>query len=161
MKCPFCTTFVALDKSSLKKHLWADHWGRKLIQCEQCSFSTHCNAALAIHISCKHEGSNRFKCPHDDCAKSYYAKSDLVQHDLSVHKKSKPFACESCKFKTSCQRSLRQHSKRKHSSERPFKCFCEKGFIFKSFLLSHWKRVHDGLTMKFQLVNGCTVAVAE
>ena len=157
IQCLVCPV-VTLDKGELKRHICTAHVGREFIQCPECDLSFYRHLHLERHMSTKHGREKPFKCHYQDCLKTYIHVRDLNNHISAFHLNLRPYSCSDCEYKARDKRDLSQHVKIRHSSFRPFKCFCKKSFVFKSKLTRHWKAVHRGHVMKFQIKNGLSLA---
>uniref|UniRef100_A0A1B6CHA5 C2H2-type domain-containing protein n=2 Tax=Clastoptera arizonana TaxID=38151 RepID=A0A1B6CHA5_9HEMI len=104
-----------------------------------------------IKISAERDGSTLFCCP--ECH-MVFARRDLLEQHLSVHKGDRKFECNLCGISLKRKEHLDQH-KRGHSEERPFICvICCKGFKRNEHLRRHIS-IHAG--DKTHVCNECVV----
>lgn len=103
-----------------------------------------------MHVSLKpsdgyiEEPGDKRKTTCDECGMHMY-RSSLKHHKSSVHRKYKPFLCESCDFACSLQNTLKRHVSRYHNDNPDvFSCdLCDYNAISKSNLKKHRFSVHE------------------
>ncbi|XP_037293254.1 zinc finger protein 260-like isoform X2 [Manduca sexta] len=79
----------------------------------------------------------------DICGKVFVNSDKLLVHKKKVHFKN-PVKCSKCPRILASEYYLGRHMKRKHESQRDFICSaCGRGFVFKTELSSHFRKVHD------------------
>lgn len=106
--------------------------------CKQCSYKTLCKAVLDAHTNKKHLNIRPFVC--NTCYKSFYRKSNLVEH-IHSHENIKEL-CELCGDVFRQKKSLMDHL-RLHYNDRPYECnICGKKFITSGRRSDHMKRSH-------------------
>ena len=107
---------------------------------EGCDKKFHLKANLKAHIDVVHLKVKSVEC--DVCGKQFYNQSQLKahmqRHDTDSH------ICEHCSHQFSCDKTLKEHIKLKHSGDSSvLKCtVCHKGFSTKQNLKSHFSRIH-------------------
>ncbi|CAH0551820.1 unnamed protein product [Brassicogethes aeneus] len=104
--------------------------------CEECGQVLHSAKALLIH-SRAHKSLKPYVC--DTCGRSYSQTSHLWQH-MRFHQGIKPFACphEGCEARYTIRPDLKDHIRKVHTRERPFKCtVCNKCFLTGSVYYQH------------------------
>ncbi|KAJ8972879.1 hypothetical protein NQ317_015784 [Molorchus minor] len=92
--------------------------------------------ALLIH-SRAHKSLKPYVC--ETCGRSYSQTSHLWQH-MRFHQGIKPFACphEGCEARYTIRPDLKDHIRKVHTRERPFKCtVCDKCFLTGSVYYQH------------------------
>ncbi|GLV39859.1 matotopetli [Carabus blaptoides fortunei] len=105
-------------------------------KCDQCGQVLQSAKALMIH-SRAHQSLKPYVC--DQCGRSYSQTSHLWQH-MRFHQGIKPFACphEGCEARYTIRPDLKDHIRKVHTRERPFKCsVCEKSFLTGSVYYQH------------------------
>ncbi|VEN42927.1 unnamed protein product [Callosobruchus maculatus] len=104
--------------------------------CEECGQVLHSAKALLIH-SRAHKSLKPYVC--ETCGRSYSQTSHLWQH-MRFHQGIKPFACphERCEARYTIRPDLKDHIRKVHTRERPFKCnVCDKCFLTGSVYYQH------------------------
>ncbi|CAG9863226.1 unnamed protein product [Phyllotreta striolata] len=104
--------------------------------CEECGQVLHSAKALTIH-SRAHKSLKPYVC--ETCGRSYSQTSHLWQH-MRFHQGIKPFACphEGCEARYTIRPDLKDHIRKAHTRERPFKCnVCDKCFLTGSVYYQH------------------------
>ncbi|XP_030748180.1 zinc finger protein 208 isoform X2 [Sitophilus oryzae] len=104
--------------------------------CEECNQTLPSAKALLIHCRA-HKSLKPYVC--DTCGRSYSQTSHLWQH-MRFHQGIKPFACphEGCEARYTIRPDLKDHIRKVHTRERPFKCnVCNKCFLTGSVYYQH------------------------
>ncbi|CAH1979705.1 unnamed protein product [Acanthoscelides obtectus] len=104
--------------------------------CDECGQVLHSAKALLIH-SRAHKSLKPYVC--ETCGRSYSQTSHLWQH-MRFHQGIKPFACphECCEARYTIRPDLKDHIRKVHTRERPFKCnVCDKCFLTGSVYYQH------------------------
>ncbi|XP_018328919.1 zinc finger protein Xfin-like isoform X2 [Agrilus planipennis] len=104
--------------------------------CDECGQVVHSAKALVIH-SRAHQSLKPYVC--EQCGRSYSQTSHLWQH-MRFHQGIKPFACphEGCEARYTIRPDLKDHIRKVHTRERPFKCaVCNKCFLTGSVYYQH------------------------
>ncbi|XP_017768225.1 PREDICTED: zinc finger protein 420-like [Nicrophorus vespilloides] len=105
-------------------------------KCEECDQVVHSSKALLIH-SRAHQSLKPYVC--EICKRCYSQTSHLWQH-MRFHQGIKPFACphEGCEARYTIRPDLKDHIRKVHTRERPFKCsVCDKCFLTGSVYYQH------------------------
>lgn len=105
-------------------------------KCEECDQVVHSAKALLIH-SRAHQSLKPYVC--EICKRCYSQTSHLWQH-MRFHQGIKPFACphEGCEARYTIRPDLKDHIRKVHTRERPFKCsVCDKCFLTGSVYYQH------------------------
>ncbi|RZB89849.1 zinc finger protein 91 [Asbolus verrucosus] len=130
-QCERCTE-VWDTITELETHREKEHAAN--FNCDECG---QANArALLIH-SRAHKSLKPYVC--DTCGRSYSQTSHLWQH-MRFHQGIKPFACphEGCEARYTIRPDLKDHIRKVHTRERPFKCsVCGKCFLTGSVYYQH------------------------
>ncbi|KAF7280946.1 hypothetical protein GWI33_005279 [Rhynchophorus ferrugineus] len=104
--------------------------------CDECGQTLASAKALLIHCRA-HKSLKPYVC--DTCGRSYSQTSHLWQH-MRFHQGIKPFACphEGCEARYTIRPDLKDHIRKVHTRERPFKCnVCNKCFLTGSVYYQH------------------------
>ncbi|KAL1502148.1 hypothetical protein ABEB36_007334 [Hypothenemus hampei] len=120
---------VSLENHRIKEHI-------ATFCCEECGQTLGSAKALLVH-SRAHKSLKPYVC--DTCGKSYSQTSHLWQH-MRFHQGIKPFACphEGCEARYTIRPDLKDHIRKVHTRERPFKCnVCKKCFLTGSVYYQH------------------------
>ncbi|XP_045461019.1 zinc finger protein Xfin-like [Harmonia axyridis] len=120
--------------TDLEKHRDEEHAAS--FSCEDCGQILHSAKALLIHCRA-HKCLKPYVC--DTCGRSYSQTSHLWQH-MRFHQGIKPFACphEGCEARYTIRPDLKDHIRKVHTRERPFKCaVCNKCFLTGSVYYQH------------------------
>ncbi|KAK9880611.1 hypothetical protein WA026_011850 [Henosepilachna vigintioctopunctata] len=129
-RCPLVWDNV----NDLEKHREREHAAS--FSCEDCGQILHSAKALLIHCRA-HKCLKPYVC--DTCGRSYSQTSHLWQH-MRFHQGIKPFACphEGCEARYTIRPDLKDHIRKVHTRERPFKCaVCNKCFLTGSVYYQH------------------------
>ncbi|KAL3287083.1 hypothetical protein HHI36_001567 [Cryptolaemus montrouzieri] len=129
-RCPLVWDSV----NDLEKHREKEHAAS--FSCEDCGQILHSAKALLIHCRA-HKCLKPYVC--DTCGRSYSQTSHLWQH-MRFHQGIKPFACphEGCEARYTIRPDLKDHIRKVHTRERPFKCsVCNKCFLTGSVYYQH------------------------
>jgi len=108
-------------------------------QCSLYGKAFKCNSSLQVHLR-THTSETPFSCAHCDykCAQ----KGNLKVHLLRIHTEETPFSCDLCEFKTANKRYLKVH-KLNHSGFKTLSCTqCEYKSAFSSHMKLHTRRTH-------------------
>ncbi|XP_060536211.1 zinc finger protein 62 homolog [Cylas formicarius] len=120
--------------ADLEKHRSNEHAAN--FTCEECGQTLTSMKALLVH-SRAHKSLKPYVC--DTCGRSYSQTSHLWQH-MRFHQGIKPFACphEGCEARYTIRPDLKDHIRKVHTRERPFKCnVCNKCFLTGSVYYQH------------------------
>ncbi|CAH1163858.1 unnamed protein product [Phaedon cochleariae] len=132
-QCERCVK-VFENISNLEKHRDKEHAAN--FTCEDCGQVLQSAKALLIH-SRAHKCLKPYVC--ETCGRSYSQTSHLWQH-MRFHQGIKPFACphEGCEARYTIRPDLKDHIRKVHTRERPFKCnVCDKCFLTGSVYYQH------------------------
>ncbi|KAF2897759.1 hypothetical protein ILUMI_08422 [Ignelater luminosus] len=132
-QCERCI-LVFDNVSDLETHREKEHASN--FSCEECGQVVHSAKALVIH-SRAHQSLKPYVC--EQCGRSYSQTSHLWQH-MRFHQGIKPFACphEGCEARYTIRPDLKDHIRKVHTRERPFKCaVCNKCFLTGSVYYQH------------------------
>jgi len=139
--CEVCGA-AACDANALKNHMLRMH-DPTLVKCKECDVTVEGSFRLEIHMKrvhgdrqseqCKicgdsfihlrrhmlnfHQGVKNFQC--DKCEKGFVSKSLLDKHNMSVHIKSRPYACRygsGCTMSYNDVSNRNSHEKKKHGA---------------------------------------------
>lgn len=141
---------VSLDTSREYKedlspitHQQTSKKGQHICQEPGCNAAFHRPYRLKNHIAAYHNHEKLFKCPYEDCGKSYTNQSHLKRHKIIAHigevDESNQVVCtiDDCNGTFANKYSLKKHINRKHTNH-PFKCeICDEEFQRKSHLSAH------------------------
>lgn len=103
--CQFCGK-VFKNARRLNSHILVHSVGEKRFKCEICSKEFNFSSDLLRHKRI-HENNKPFKCPVEDCGKSFVQSYALKLH-LDVHNRVK-FGCDKCGAQYSVKTSLKTH----------------------------------------------------
>ncbi|KAK9709351.1 Zinc finger, C2H2 type [Popillia japonica] len=120
--------------ADLENHREIEHPAK--FKCEECGQVVHSAKALLIH-SRAHQSLKPYVC--EICKRCYSQTSHLWQH-MRFHQGIKPFACphEGCEARYTIRPDLKDHIRKVHTRERPFKCsVCDKCFLTGSVYYQH------------------------
>ncbi|CAG9106291.1 unnamed protein product [Plutella xylostella] len=130
-------------KSQIRYHTQIVHQGRKRVKekkCPHCKFEFREHSTKMLHLRDAHGITLSFEC--HVCKNNFPTRRALTQHKTKHH--SDRFKCEFCGKCFETRSNLEQH-KRGHTGERGFFCsVCKNGFMHKSTLAKHVRRVHGG-----------------
>ena len=117
--------------------------------CKQCNVTFAWKCELKINLLI-HENKRQFKCPQDECDKTFNTKHRLKEYQV-VHLKNKLFHCNYCLHKTDRRDYLIDHIKIKRTRQDLVKCNwpgCEREFTKKG-LIDHKRNTYEN-TNKFK-----------
>ena len=148
-----CAFHTKLGSDELFEHCRNEHeWGDFPCKEENCKFIAHSSTALKKHLrfhSIRASKSHEFRCSKRNCEAGFGLLRDLIYHH-KVHDNVK-LKCVFCPYTTVGYGSLTLHQ-RVHFNIREFKCdFCDKDFVKRGHLDSHFDEQHSGLTTKCPL----------
>ncbi|XP_057654517.1 zinc finger protein 184-like isoform X2 [Diorhabda carinulata] len=132
-QCERCIE-VFVNVEELELHREKEHASN--FTCDECGQVLHTAKALMIH-SRAHKMLKPYVC--ETCGRSYSQTSHLWQH-MRFHQGIKPFACphEGCEARYTIRPDLKDHIRKAHTRERPFKCnVCDKCFLTGSVYYQH------------------------
>lgn len=116
------------------------HHGQQYI-CPKCSKQFACRSNLNYHMTTHQLNVRQVQCDH--CGNWLKNKLCLKKH--MIQHSSIRYNCNLCSYSALNQQCLRNHTKVKHSSEKPHKCsHCDKSFKLKNTLISHMVQ-HSGI----------------
>ncbi|CAG9837076.1 unnamed protein product [Diabrotica balteata] len=118
----------------LEEHRRTEHTSN--FTCDICGQVLHSAKDMVIH-SRTHQKLKPYVC--ETCGRSYSQTSHLWQH-MRFHQGIKPFACphEGCEARYTIRPDLKDHIRKAHTRERPFKCnVCNKCFLTGSVYYQH------------------------
>lgn len=100
----------------------------------------------AAHGILEHAGKKIISCGRCDAA--FLRNTDLKKHELCVHEKRRPHACEArgCESRFFFAKDLKKHISTVHERNKPFACpRCAQRFGKREHMTSHVRRVHEKL----------------
>eukprot|EP00808_Paulinella_micropora_P003918 g73416.t1 len=113
-------------------------------QCRECGALFHYALDLKAHYNRKHVGQQPFKC--EVCGTAFRTLRSMTIH-MKAHSgnlTAKPLSCPHCNRTFGHGGQLKEHIRRAHTGERPYKCqLCPKAFARSSDLTIHI-RCHTG-----------------
>lgn len=112
--------------------------------CDVCGREYIKKIKLLYHLFA-HFDIRKFKCPVENCQKSFTTAHIRKTHVQGVHLNSKKHYCDKCDKNFTCQSLLKSHVAAKHGGNEIFFCNqlnCDKGFFYKYQLTAHLKSVH-------------------
>lgn len=135
--CETCGKVVQSLRALIKhKNLHTDKY-----KCEECNKIFNSEVSLKNHHKVHSGFVGSEVC--NVCDKTFYDKSSLNKHTLSVHMGIKNFQCEFCSLSFFARKTYEEHV-RVHTGERPFKCTqCPKSYK-RIADLNHHLRLHKG-----------------
>ena len=137
--CSGCTR-AFLRKENLDKHIEGGHHDRKVFPCDKCGKNCNSMAALKYHLK-KHENST-FRCKY--CPKVLTSQQGLSNHE-NMHNGMAEHLCNECGMSFVTRQRLVDHTRWKHTFERPYVCdLCGASFVRSYKLVVHKRRVHTG-----------------
>ncbi|XP_065168021.1 zinc finger protein 431-like isoform X1 [Atheta coriaria] len=131
-----CERCVALFSNVMELEVHRNKKHPANYKCEECDQVVHSSKALMIH-SRAHQSLKPYVC--EICKRCYSQTSHLWQH-MRFHQGIKPFACphEGCEARYTIRPDLKDHIRKVHTRERPFKCtVCDKCFLTGSVYYQH------------------------
>ena len=112
------------------------------VQCDQCDKQFVNKAVLKKHINAIHKNIYLFKCPHQNCQRTFRTGYRLYVHEL-FHKGIKPFKCSFC-GKGFAEKGTLKVQLESHSTVRYYNCeYCSYGCKTESHLREHYKVKHN------------------
>ncbi|XP_077564402.1 uncharacterized protein LOC144179848 [Haemaphysalis longicornis] len=136
LQCQQCS-FSALHPSHMKRHQ-RSHTGERPYQCSHCNKAFAMKTHLDVHLR-THTGERPYQCSH--CNKAFATKTQLDVH-LRTHTGERPYECHLCPSTFTHKSTLDSHV-RSHTGERPFRCrLCPKAFTHRRWRKAHETREH-------------------
>ena len=120
----------------------------RLLQCEQCTFSTIRRFRFREHLL-THQVAKTYACRL--CHRSFRCKSGLQSHITCMHK-PKDFVCSYCGYAVSKKDALERHMFRMHTHRdyKPYKCgYCEFVCASSQNCRKHVMARHKGMEVKW------------
>lgn len=162
-RCEVCQYCGKVFKNSrrLNSHILIHNEGEKRFKCETCNKEFNYSGDLLRHKRI-HENNKPFKCPVEDCGKSFVQSYALKLH-LDVHNRVK-FGCDRCGAQYSVKTTLKTHMQKcmngtvnsrparnrsitsKNANRERYKCFiegCVREFSSRKYLGVHLERNHN------------------
>jgi KRAB domain-containing zinc finger protein len=104
---------------------------------------------LRKHTAKAHPKAPFYMCPEKGCGYKSPYRHRVRLHNSTVHHQFKEFPCphNGCKYKGAQKSDVTRHIA-KHSTDKPFPCFCGKRFKRKLSLNAHTKHEHGALYSK-------------
>ena len=106
---PYCHKEY-IHQEDLLKHIAKDHQNTK-VELEDEKEENQTNEETVI------KEKKFFKCPYENCLKTYSTSFNLNTHIKSFHLKIKAFTCEICKLNLSHKSSLKRHMEKTHHKQ--------------------------------------------
>ena len=115
--------------------------GQALFPCHECDEAFGNKHSRNMHINSVHLKIS-FAC--QKCGKSFKQKVKLCQHMRKVHEKDRiRMQCQICQEWVCNKETLQNHTRRKHTGERPYTCtFCGKACFSATSMTSHRREKH-------------------
>ena len=138
--CPICGALFSREVS-VRQHTRKVHETAKTKQCRFCVVKFKSDTERRSHeIRRRGQGEGTKKCP--DCGKKFVRKEELKLHKAKIHDKLSPFNCERCGEGFFSKGNFNAH-KLFHLGILKYVCeICEIGFMFRSSLKKHIKKMH-------------------
>ena len=143
-----CTWETASAQPSfLRQHVARFHEPSEISrshECDECTYKTFTNSALAVHKSLKHNVNVQwFGC--QLCPYKAKTKGMLQSHIRNKHEElSKEYACSLCSFISATKGNLKRHVDEYHERSVVYNCdMCDFETFYKSSIYTHQKSKHS------------------
>lgn len=151
-ECPICKK----DVCRLNYHMESTHLNPQYLNktiCGLCLKKFENNKKLRAHQSDSHNGN---ACACDLCGKLFTQYSNVKEHILKVHLKSKPFLCDLCGASFASSSKLKIHKETAHLKIRKHAChLCDKKYFELYTLNAHIRSAHTKERPFHCEFNGC------
>ncbi len=123
----------------LQEHMKIMHSDVKPLQCEQCGKTKATKDQMKRHMR-THKVSDNPYC--QKCEVTFDCTVELFKHEREVHDTGK--VCQYCGKVLATNKTLRNHMRRKHTKEKPYKCDqCDRAYATSDGLRLHKLQVHS------------------